>query len=502
MASKYTYDDFRRAAAAAGLAHSFSDADTRLAQSNPDAGMSLLKYKQDYTNAKTDEARALAHMGAENIRSSYGNYSGGGDGGSFYLNQPSPADYTAPSAPTYESRYTGETEELLDRLLQNEPFSYNAQSDPVWQQYQKTYNREGRRAVEDTMGAYAAQTGGLPSSYAVTAAAQAGSNYAAQLSDKLPELYEAAYNRYLNEYNKNLTNLSAVQNAEQIDYSKYLDELNQYNTDRGFGYEQHLSEIDSQAQERAKEIEMAVLAAQYGDTAGLEKLGVSTQNNPADYERQYTLAQLAAQYGDFSGLKRLGIQPDAGSLYRFSAASSGGSQSGGSSSSGSSSSQNDGSALGVIDTMLSLGNDAYAYEYLVGQGYGSEATKNLYKMYQQAKKEQQAAQAAAEIADDSGVVTSQQDWDALVDLYGEDTLKAMGYSLNLGADSAASDSALDDSALDDINQASILALGLGPISYSRLEELVETGDVITYTQNGELSVRWKDKDARKRHVSE
>lgn len=428
MASKYTYDDFQRAAAAAGLAHSFSDADTRLAQSNPDAGMSLLKYKQDYTNAKTDEARALAHMGAENIRSSYGNYSGGGDGGSFYLNQPSPADYTAPSAPTYESRYTGETKELLDLLLQNEPFSYNAQSDPVWQQYKKTYNREGRRAVEDTMGAYAAQTGGIPSSYAVSAAAQAGSNYAAQLSDKLPELYEMAYNRYLNEYNKNLTNLNAVQNAEQIDYTKYLDELNQYNTDRGFGYQQHLSEIDSQAQARAEELERAVLAAQYGDTAGLEKLGINTQNNPADYERQYALAQLAAQYGDFSGLERLGIQPDAANLYGFSAASSGGSQSGGSSS-GSSSSQNDGSALGVIDTMLSLGNDAYAYEYLVGQGYGSEATKNLYKMYQQAKKNEEAGSSALQSADDSGVITSAEDWDALVDLYGEDTLKAMGYSL-------------------------------------------------------------------------
>ena len=322
----------------------------------------------------------------------------------------------------------------------------------MWQQYKKTYNREGRRAVEDTMGAYAAQTGGIPSSYAVSAAAQAGSNYAAQLSDKLPELYEAAYNRYLNEYNKNLTNLNAVQNAEQIDYTKYLNELNQYNTDRSFGYQQHLSEIDSQAQARAEELERAVLAAQYGDTGGLEKLGINTQNNPADYERQYALAQLAAQYGDFSGLERLGIQPDAANLYGFSAASSGGS------SSGSSSSQNDGSALGVIDTMLSLGNDAYAYEYLVGQDYGSEATKNLYKMYQNAKKEQQTAQTDADAAmalaeAANGVVTSQQDWDALVDAYGEDTLKAMGYSLNLAPQASASEPAVENNGTPDYPEA-------------------------------------------------
>lgn len=537
MASKYTYDDFQRAAAAAGLAHSFSDADTRLAQSNPDAGMSLLKYKQDYTNAKTDEARALAHMGAENIRSSYGNYSGGGDGGSFYLNQPSPADYTAPSAPTYESRYTGETKELLDLLLQNEPFSYNAQSDPVWQQYKKTYNREGRRAVEDTMGAYAAQTGGIPSSYAVSAAAQAGSNYAAQLSDKLPELYEMAYNRYLNEYNKNLTNLNAVQNAEQIDYSKYLDELNQYNTDRGFGYQQHLSEIDSQAQARAEELERAVLAAQYGDTGGLEKLGINTQNNPADYERQYTLAQLAAQYGDFSGLKRLGIQPDAGSLYRFSAASSGGS-----SSSGSSSSQNDGSALGVIDTMLSLGNDAYAYEYLVGQDYGSEATKNLYKMYQQAKKEQQEQQSptaqnqnktdytSSAIADydsaidymkaqgvSSGIRTglmTREEWarrrasfkqsgngSAEVKNYNSYADYVQGFvNSAVGKGTAGTVDTTDENTYDigDINYSSVLSLNLGKVSYDTLQNLVEKGEVDAYINNGQVYVKWKDGfDARK-----
>ena len=50
----YTYDQFQKAAQQAGLLGQFSQADLSLAQQNPDAGMSLLKYKQDYANATTD----------------------------------------------------------------------------------------------------------------------------------------------------------------------------------------------------------------------------------------------------------------------------------------------------------------------------------------------------------------------------------------------------------------------------------------------------------------
>ena len=68
----YTYDQFQKAAQQAGLLGQFSQADLSLAQQNPDAGMSLLKYKQDYANATTDQQRAQANKGAESIRSSYG----------------------------------------------------------------------------------------------------------------------------------------------------------------------------------------------------------------------------------------------------------------------------------------------------------------------------------------------------------------------------------------------------------------------------------------------
>lgn len=518
----FTYDQFQKAAQDSGLMGEFSAADLSLAQRNPDAGMSLLKYKQDYHAATTDEARALANLGAEGIRSSYGNYTGGDNGGSFYLDPLSPSSFDGGKAPTYQNQYAGDIadlweqqknygsydygeaapvynnryddtiQDLIQGILNREDFSYDPATDPLYQNYRKQYTREGQRATADTLGAAAAASGGIPSSYATTAAAQAGNYYAAQMTDKIPELYQLAYNQYLNDYNMQLSDLGVVQGAEQSDYDKYLNELNQFNTDRAFDYNawldeynmtkdqlqtaqgleqldytkylnelqqfntdrefnygQLLDEIDSQTRERQEDIDNALRAAEFGDYSFLQDMGIDTSNNPADFERQYTLALLAAEYGDFSGLEALGITPSAQNLASFNRTASGStsrSSSGGSSGSGSSSTG------------------------------GSTGTS--------------AASAAMQRANaNQGRVTSEADWNALVAAYGEDTLRAAGYTYaGSGGGSSGEDSGYS---LSDLNTNSVLQLGIGPISYQTVEQLVEQGKVEAYTDsNGNLSVRW------------
>lgn len=309
----YTYEDFQRAAQEAGLLGQFSEADMRLAQQNPDAGMSILKYKTDYRNAPTDEARALANQGAESIRSSYGGYTGGGNGGSFRLDTLSPRNYTASPAPEYENRYDGRINDLLNQIVNRPDFSYDAEFDPLFSQYKKQYTREGQRATQDALGQAAAASGGLPSSYAVTAASQAGDYYASQLTDKIPELYQLAYQKYMNDYNMKLSDLQAVQGAEQSDYDKYLNALGQYNTDRNFEYAQLLDEVNSQTSRREEELQRALTAAEFGDNSFLNRLGISTDNDPNALARQLELAKLGAQYGDYTGLNGLGITPNVAS---------------------------------------------------------------------------------------------------------------------------------------------------------------------------------------------
>lgn len=299
----YTYDQFQKAAQQAGLLGQFSQADMSLAQQNPDAGMSILKYKQDYLNAKTDEERARANKGAETIRSSYGGYTGGGNGGSFHLDPLGPSSFqqsTAPSfnwdtpAPDYSSRYDETIQNMIKDMLERPEFSYDPESDVVWKSYQKAYGREGDRATQNALGAAAAASGGMPSSYSTTAAAQAGNYYAAQAADKIPKLFDAAYNRYLNEFNMDLSKLGVVQGQEGTDYNRYLDQLNQWNTDRNFAYNQFagdrtqwnadrefaynqlIDEINSQTQQRQEALDFANMAAQYGDYNYLKDLGIDT----------------------------------------------------------------------------------------------------------------------------------------------------------------------------------------------------------------------------------
>lgn len=287
MASKYTYEDFQKAVASSGLSGQFSQSDLKLAQQNPDAGMSILKYKQDWNSATTDEARALANYGAEQIRSNYGGYTSGESGGSFYLDSQSPKDFQFEAYKPYENQYAEREKELLDAVTNYKDFSYDPADDQLYSQYRKQYAREGQRATQDALGAAAAASGGLPSSYAATAAAQAGNYYSAQMTDKIPELYELAYNKYLNEYNRQLTSLEAVQAAEQSDYAKYLNELEQHNTQQQLRYNQLLAEIEQQSAKRSEQVSMATLGAQYGDYSGLEGLGFDMSNNPVEYEKHY-----------------------------------------------------------------------------------------------------------------------------------------------------------------------------------------------------------------------
>lgn len=391
MASfKYTYDQAVEQAKKAGIYDQIDDADWKLGQKNPDALMSIISYKIDYNKpGATDQQRALANEGANQIRAGYGEYTGGGDGSKLYLTPLSPGSFeygAAPirpedygdtykalldkqlnygsfsygSAPDYTSRNDGILEQQKQNLLNRKDFEYDAETDPLYAQYRKQYTREGQRATENAIGQTAAASGGMPSSYTATAAAQAGNYYASQMTDKIPELYQLAYQKYSDDYNRQLSDIAAIQSYEQMDRDlyntklqqyntdrafdygawkdqynmgasnidtvmaldrlaeeKYKTDLGQYNTDRSFDYGKLLDEIDSQTRERQEALDKAKLAYGVGDNSFFNRMGIDTSNDPAVQERQAALEseqwqrqyQLAAAHyeatGDSSWLDKL-----------------------------------------------------------------------------------------------------------------------------------------------------------------------------------------------------
>lgn len=297
----YTYDDFVKAANQSGLMGQFSQDDLNLAQKYPEFGLSVLSLKKDYKNATTAEQRLLANQAANELRKSYGNYSGGADGGSFRLESKlnrrsddlldqlgSFGSFSYGEAPTYENTFAQQQKDLLDRILNREDFSWSKETDPQWSSYKKSYLREGDRATANALAKASAASGGRPSSYAVNAATQAGDYYATKLNDVIPTLYQQAYERYLDEYNMKLKDLNAVNQQEQLDYAKYLDRLGQFNTDRGFAYQNYADDYDR-------------LRSQLADVQGQDQIDyarnldeVSRQQTAQDSIRSQVDAILAA----------------------------------------------------------------------------------------------------------------------------------------------------------------------------------------------------------------
>ncbi len=297
----YTYDDFVKAANQSGLMGQFSQDDLNLAQKYPEFGLSVLSLKKDYNNAATAEQRLLANQAANELRKSYGNYSGGADGGSFRLESKlnrraddlldrlgSFGSFSYDEAPTYENTFAQQQKDLLDRILNREDFSWSKETDPQWSSYKKSYLREGDRATANALAQASAASGGRPSSYAVNAATQAGDYYATKLNDVIPTLYQQAYERYLDEYNMKLKDLNTVNQQEQLDYAKYLDRLGQFNTDRGFAYQNYADDYDR-------------LRSQLADVQGQDQIDyaryldeVSRQQTAQDSIRSQVDAILAA----------------------------------------------------------------------------------------------------------------------------------------------------------------------------------------------------------------
>ena len=358
----WSYDDVYGLAQQEGLWDAMSDADRQLAQSDPDTAMSVLNHKIGYRDATTDADRAYHHAAAQNDRKSAG-YTGDSSGSGYYQVR----RFSYDDAPTYASKYQGRIDALANQILNRAAFSYDPKTDPQYAAYKKEYAREGRRASEDALGQAAALTGGMPSTAAIVASQQAGDYYAAQMADKIPELYRLAYDMYVKEGDTQRANMSMLQALEEGDYNKYLNALKQYNTDRSFAYGVYSDDYNRDYQEER------------------DKISDARYDDETSYERQMAFAKLAAQYGDFARLRGLGINP-----YADLAMSGGGSSGGGSGRSGGGGSGGSGSGstaerYGLDDLFMDAYRSGNPEVYLENnaKAYGYKSSSDLKKAYKE-----------------------------------------------------------------------------------------------------------------------
>lgn len=131
----------------------------------------------------------------------------------------------------YQSQWDGELTDLYNRIANRKPFSYDLGTDPVYQQYREQYQRQGRLAMQDTMGQAAALTGGYGSTYGEQVGQQAYNAYLQNLNDIVPDLYSTAYNRYRDEGTDLYNQYGLLSDRENQAYSRYRDTVNDYYSD-------------------------------------------------------------------------------------------------------------------------------------------------------------------------------------------------------------------------------------------------------------------------------
>lgn len=130
--------------------------------------------------------------------------------------------------PTYTPQYTDQMNELFDKLLNRDKFSYDAASDPLYQQYRQLYQQQGKLAMQDTMGQAAALTGGYGSSYGQAVGQQQYDAYLQKLNEVVPELYGQAYAQYEAEGQDMQNRYSMLAAEDAQDYDRYQNELAQF----------------------------------------------------------------------------------------------------------------------------------------------------------------------------------------------------------------------------------------------------------------------------------
>ena len=299
------------------MADNFKHKNTDLTLINDSDDLDLIRqYTEAYNKAYAEGDKAgqqAAHDAAEKIRAKY-DYSGGVDG-SEYIKlgtgaSPAKADTSwldKLGESSYNYDQSGQISAKLDALLNRTPFSYDAASDPLYQQYRKQYTREADRSAEDVLGKTAVMTGGMPSTAAVAASQQASDYQMSQMTDKIPELQQLAYSMYQDGLNADRADLNTLIGLEDNNYNRWL-------ADRNYLYQLARDQVGDQQTADA----LAYQKQQDKLNYDYQKERDAIEDARYDAEWQYKLQQAAAQAARRSG----------GSSRRTSGSGTGGSNGG------------------------------------------------------------------------------------------------------------------------------------------------------------------------------
>ena len=128
----------------------------------------------------------------------------------------------------YRSQWQGKLDSALGKIQNRPDFSYDVNSDALYQQVAQNYLRKGQQAMMDTAGQAAALTGGYGNSYGQTAGQQVYNQYLQGLTELVPQYQQLALEQYRLEGEDLLKQYQLLLDQENRDYDRYRDTLEDY----------------------------------------------------------------------------------------------------------------------------------------------------------------------------------------------------------------------------------------------------------------------------------
>ena len=256
-----TYETFERDAKEAGLYDTFAQDDLDIAKQDTDYGYRLLRNKQGYVNADTEEDkqsyvdlaaydRAQYQQKTPTVPQTSGKQS---DASANILSIIKQYDDSLPG--DKKSPWMSTVDSLLGQIA-GDKFSYDAESDPKYALAQKY----AEQAMKAQQAESAMLTGGYGNSYGAAIGQQVYTDY---MEDAVADMEQNAYNRWAAERDNKYNLLGIAQGLEQQEYTR--------------AWNEDAREYEQEANSHSELLAKAQVLASYGNFSGYKALGYTDE---------------------------------------------------------------------------------------------------------------------------------------------------------------------------------------------------------------------------------
>ena len=191
----------------------------------------------------------------------------------------------------YKSPYEQRLNQIYEQVMSRGDFKYDFNNDPMYHLYRDQYMQSGKQAMQDAQAEAAALTGGYGNSYAAAAGNLAYQQHLNGINNVIPELYNQAYQEWLNGGDLLMRQLQTTQGMDETAYNRYRDQTGDYYTDLEYltGTAQDAYNKDRAAYQDAADMFLQNRNYYYGKT--------QDEQAQQNYENEQALAMAAAGGG-------------------------------------------------------------------------------------------------------------------------------------------------------------------------------------------------------------